>query len=453
MKHYIKILLFALATSVGVAYGQSGRELSIEECREMAIESNYNLKSSVEKVMLSEDLVAAYRANYFHDFSVRGGYLYSTTSFSQSITGGYLPIFVNGVMDSSSFAYMPDQEYELEVGSLFGASAVMTQPIYTGGKISSAVKLAKLGVEVSNLEKLQSEAEVLERVDNAFYQLIELEEVLKSAERYQAVVEEFYRVSHKGMQEGMINRNDVMKVTVRLNEAKLLTQRARNGVNLSRMNLCYLIGLPITTSQITPIDPLVQGLMVTDMSLDVTARPEYTMLEKQIEAKELDMKITRSDFLPSVSAIASYGYTNGVTLNDTKLLNSGSFTGGVILSIPIFHWGEGRRKVSAKQHDINIANNQMKDLTQQMQLELMQAINNYNESLLEVELTKQAVAQAEENMRLSRNHYDVGMESIADYLESQAIWQKAMSDMCGAKRKERTAYTRLLKCRGELYIP
>ncbi|MFI3292203.1 MAG: TolC family protein [Rikenellaceae bacterium] len=431
----------------------SAQALTLEQCRQMALDSNYKLKSSSEKILASEDLLKAYKTNNLPNFSLGGNYLYSSMSYSLAMAGGYLPIFTNGVMSSDTFAYMPDQNYELEVGSVFNVSAMATQPIYMGGQVSNAIKLARVGVKVSNLERQLSQTEVLELVDNAFYKVVELEELLLSAQKYEAVVEEFHTQMESAYNRGMKTRNDLLKVGVRLSEAKLMTQKATNGLRLATMNLCYTIGLPLSTAEVSlSSSNIEQGQQINDNSLDVTSRPEYAMLEEQIIAKELEVKITRGGYLPSLSAVASYGYANGVKINGATALNGTSFMGGVSLNVPIFHWGEGRRKTSAKQREVTMAQNQMADMKQLMSLELLQAINTYNESLLEVSLAQESVTQAEENMRLSKSHYDAGMETIADYLESQALWQKAMSDLCAARAGQRTSYTSYLKCRGELLV-
>lgn len=445
----VKILGFIAIISSLVVDAQD-RVYTLEECRTMAIETNYNLKSSNERVLISKDMLSAYKSNKLPNFSLNGNYLYSSFAFDLAMTGGYLPTFTDGVLNSGTVAYMPNQSYSLEMGHLFNTGVLMTQPIYMGGKVSNAIKLADLGVCVSQLDKQKSEVEVLELVDKAYYKVIEVEEVLKSAQKYQAVVKEFHRQIENAYNQGMKNRNDVMKISVRLNEAELLVQRAKNGLRLAKMNLFYTIGLPLTTQDISLVDPTPIDQVVDVDNLDISSRPEYAMLEKQIEVKKLDVKISRGDFLPSVAALASYNYLNGAKLNDYKLINSATFTGGVTVNVPIFHWGEGRRKISAKQREVTIAQNQMQDLTQQMQLELLQAANNYNESTLEVALTCEALKQAEENMRLSRSQYDNGMETLADYLESQAIWQQSMSNYYTAKSLQRTTYTHYLKCKGEL---
>ncbi len=441
------ILLGVLLPLIEVVGAQS---LTLERCREMALESSHNLNSSGERVLISEDLLAAYKTNRLPNLSLMGNYLYSTASFNATIEGGYLLTFTNGVYNSETTAYMPSQSYDLKVGHIFNAGAMLTQPIYMGGKVSNAIKLACVGVEVSSLERRMTESQVLEMTDNAFYKVLQVEEMLLSAQKYEEVLSEFYRQMQSAHSRGMKTRNDLLKVEVRLNEAKLLTQKATNALRLSKMNLCYVVGLPLLTEDVTLTDTLKEGVALDDNNLDITSRPEYEMLSRQITAKELEAKISRGEFLPSLSALASYSYMNGVTINDAKLINSASFTGGVMLNVPIFHWGEGRRKTSAKEREVTIAQNQMEDLSQQMTLELLQAINTYNESLLDVELSTSSVAQAQENMRLSRSQYDAGLETIADYLESQALWQQAMSELCTARAEQRTAYTRYQRCRGEL---
>ncbi len=448
-----------------VAEASAQQRLTLDECREMAIEHNFNLKSSNEKIAASEDIFAAYKTNNLPNISLSGNYLYTTASFTETISGGYLPTFspdattgelvpnivgtsADGSPIFSSYAYMPDMLFDFDFNSIFNFGALVTQPIYMGGKISNAIKLASVGVSVAKLDRKRTESEVIIEVDEAFYTTIKVEEMLVAAERYQEVVEEFHRQISNVANVGMAKRNDVMKVEVKLNEAKLMTRKAENALRLSRMNLCYSVGLPLSTHDVELVDHFDMDQRIASRELDITSRPEYAMLEHQIDAKELEVKLSRSEFLPSVSALVSGGYANGIQINSNPLLNTASFSGGVMVNVPIFHWGEGRRKTSAARREVEIARNQFEDLSQRMTLELMQSINNYEESVLEVELMEQSVAQAEENMRLCGNQFRVGMETIADYLESQALWQKAMSDLVDAKSSQRLSYSKYLKSRG-----
>lgn len=473
---YKFVLSLVIALAIGsledtFAQTNSSVRLTLEECRAMALENNYNLKSSSEQVERAKDILAQYKTNFLPNISLTGNALYSTSNLSYTLEGGYLPTFIpdattgelvpniagvaaDGSYIFNQYAYMPDIELDLSVDFFFSAGVQLTQAIYMGGKVSNAVKLAKKGVNIAELSKSLSKSDVIIEADRGYYTFLQVEDKLLSAKKYHEVVEEFYRTVGDAVEQGMATRNDLMKVEVRLNEAKLMLKQAENGLRLSRMNLCYITGLPLTTQELILADKLNSNSIETELmsmssdNLDVSQRAEYKMLEEQIEAKELEVKLNRSEYLPQISMLAGYNYAYGGVINDANLINGHGFTGGVMVQIPLFHWGEGRRKVSSSKREVNIAKNQFEDLTQKMTLELMQAVNNYQESVYEVELTKTALKQAEENMRMSRDGYESGMENLSDYLESQAMWQKSMSDLVDARAGERLSYTNYLKCAG-----
>ncbi len=461
-----KIYKVLFLLSLPLAVLAQPRSITLEQCRDMALENSYKLKSAGEKIEASNDLLKAYQTNKLPNFSVSGSYLYSTASFSEAIDGGYLPTFTpdlatgelvpnvvgyaeDGSAIFSSYAYMPDMLFNMEVGSTYNMGLQALQPIYMGGKVSTAIKLAEVGVEAAKIEQARSEADVILAADEAFYAYLKVEEIVRAADSFRTVTDEAHRQVESMLKNGMCTKNDLMKVQVKVNEAELQQLKARNGLILARMNLCYIIGLPVSTLELSVVDTF-DIYQSVDPALDITARAEYELLAKNIEAKDLEVKLAQSDFKPSVSAMASYSYANGLKLNGQKLLGSSpTFTGGVVVNIPIFHWGEGRRKVSAARREVSIAQNSKAEAEQMMTLQLMQAINAYNESQLQVALMERTVKQAEENLRQSGRLYSAGMETISDFLEAQAVWQKAMSDLVEAKSNQRLAYAAYCRCRGE----
>ncbi len=461
-----KIYKLALLLALPLTSVAQIQTITLEQCREMALESSFGLKSIDEKIAASEDMLKAYKSNNLPNLSLSGSYLYSTANFSEAIEGGYLPTFSpdlttgelvpnvvgyaeDGSAIFSSYAYMPDMLFDFEVGSLLSVGLQATQPIYMGGRVSTAIKLAQIGVDAAQIERARSKADVVLSADEAFYTYLKVEELLKSADAYRAVVDEFYRQVESMLKSGMCTKNDLMKVQVKVNEAELNQLKAKNGLILARMNLCYIIGLPISTLDLKLVD-IFDTQQSIDRALDVTARPEFDLLAKSVEAKELEVKLAQSDFLPSISAMATYNYANGLKLNGESLFGSTpSFTGAIMVNIPIFHWGEGRRKVSAARRAVVIAENTQADLVQKMTLELMQSINAYHEAQLQVALMERTVEQAQENLRLSGREYTAGMETISSYLEAQAMWQKAMSDLVEAKANQRLAFATYSRSRGE----
>jgi outer membrane protein TolC len=85
-----------------------------------------------------------------------------------------------------------------------------------------------------------------------------------------------------------------------------------------------------------------------------------------------------------------------------------------------------------------------------MDLEVQQARDRLSESQLEVEMNTLALEQAEENLKTTRNQYEVGMESLADYLEAQTLWQQASLTLLESKIALRLNETYYLKATGKL---
>ena len=119
-----------------------------------------------------------------------------------------------------------------------------------------------------------------------------------------------------------------------------------------------------------------------------------------------------------------------------------------MLKIPLFHFGEWQHKVRSAKAAYQITQMDQEDLNEKMQLELLQAANLVQESALEVSITNKSVELAEENMRMSRKQYDVGVEPLSDYLEAQTLWQQACASAVDARCNYLLAYTKYLKARG-----
>ena len=120
------------------------------------------------------------------------------------------------------------------------------------------------------------------------------------------------------------------------------------------------------------------------------------------------------------------------------------------LKIPIYHWGEGRNKVKAVKAEQEMARLQQEELSQMMQLEVAKTRFNVEDAAARVKMTEKSLSQAEENLQVSRNRYEVGMETITNYMEAQAQWQKAWSDAIDARAELRLSETYYLKATGKL---
>ena len=122
--------------------------------------------------------------------------------------------------------------------------------------------------------------------------------------------------SGKGPDEaaGMSDRNDVLKVEVKVNEGALNLKRTENAVRLAKMNLCHYIGYPLDSEVDVAESSLPESGSVSG-SADISGRPEYQMLDKKVQAAAQQVRMTRTDALPQTGIFAGYGYTHGLTVS------------------------------------------------------------------------------------------------------------------------------------------
>jgi outer membrane protein TolC len=463
MNHIKYILAFICVSIVFPVSAQQA--LTLEQCRILALENNKQIIISAQNRKMARYDVRSYRANYFPKLSATGNYLFTTANMEKTIPGNYLPTFVpdangqlvpniltniDGMPLFKEYAYFPDMNLDLKPNGTYMAGLRLEQPIYTGGKITSAYRMSQIGEEIAKLNEVKTRTEVILQSDKAYWTYVQILEFAKTADAYKELILQLLKDVENAYNAGMKPRNDLLKVQVKLNEAELQVLQAKNGVRLSRMNLCHVIGLPLTT-EIEVVEDQFAALSFNSLSSpDITTRPEYEMLSKQIKLKEQQIKLARSEFLPNIGVAGNFGYANGLKLNGDKLLDKTSFSAVVSVSIPLFHWGEGHNKIRSATTERNISISQRDELSEKMELELQQAGNSLEESRMEVILTTRSLEQADENMRESRNRYDAGMETISDHLEAQTLWKQAWSEHIRAKTAARLSETEYLKAAGRL---
>lgn len=461
-KHIIITAL--LASVMPLHYVAAQNPLSLEECRAMAIENNKQMQAARFTVDKTRFDVRAYKANYLPQFTLQGGYLLKDSKLNKTIEGGYLPTFVpdgsggmvpnivgeiNGNPVFGQYAYFPDMELELKMNNTLIAGVNVLQPVYTGGKLNAGNRMTKKGHEIARLNEKLTRSEVIVLTDEAYWQHVQANEMVEVAKKYMETVSELYINVSDAFAAGIKSRNDLLKVQVSLNEADLGLKRAENAVRITRMNLCHVIGLQLN-ERIILTGTLGDAAIDIRQGHDVHSRPEYQMLQKQMDIKDDEVKYLVGDYLPTVAVSGGYNYAYGMKLNGTPLLDNGSFNAMVSVSIPLFGKWEGGNKVRSVRAEQEALRSRRNEAAEKMQLEIMQAMNAYEESLLEVALTAHAVEQAGENLKVSRDHYEAGMETLTGYLEAQASWQKCMGEEINAKATLRLNETRYLKAAGRL---
>lgn len=415
---------------------QQPMKLSMEQCRDMALTTSEELKQADNRLRQAEldDKIAA---------TAR------LPKIEGSATGAYV---------------LPDIEMtgmELAMRGTYMAGLTLTQPIYTGGKISAGRQMARLGRQIADQQLRMTRMDVLVDADNAYWSYIAVRRKVRLLESYSTQMDTIYKQTSSAVAAGMAIENDLLRIEAKRTEIEYQLQRARNGADLCRMALCNVIGAPLDTA-IEPTDTTFNIESPTAMSLDIARRPEVGLLEKQIDVNMQRIRDARSEMLPTVGLSAGYSYYgniklkgfadmgNGTTVPYTQVFRDGIGIAMLAVKIPIFHWGESRKKMHKARYELDNSQLELQRNMRLMSIEAQQAVQNVEDGYRMIHTAESGLRQAEENLRVMRNRYAAAMSPLTDLLDAQSQWQQAQSNLIEAQTQYMIYRTDYLRATGQL---
>ena len=146
--------------------------LTLEQCRTLALENNKRMAAAAKQTAAARYTQQSYWANFFPNFSANGTGLYSTSKGSFALPGGNLPTFMPGAdglpVPTGGFAYFPGVELNYKVRTVWMGGIQVEQPLFMGGKIWAAYRMATLGKEMARINETLTATEVILETDNAY---------------------------------------------------------------------------------------------------------------------------------------------------------------------------------------------------------------------------------------------------------------------------------------------
>lgn len=460
MNQSIKYLLstvVVLMTVLGNSFGQ--KVMTLEECRKQAVDFNKELKNAAlqNKEALANQEVA--RTAYLPKVSGSATLMHSPTFDGISMPGYFLPTAESaeaaqaGNFTGTSDVWNPGINLAMDNLTLIYGGLSIEQPVYAGGKIKYSNQQADAGVEIAGMALDLKYSEIIEKTDQAFWNVAMVESNIKIALEYIEMLTELEDQMTAMYEVGLQPASEKLKVSVQKNEAELNLMRAKNGLKVARMYLNQIMGQPLRTDIQIDYDPEEQVALINlaaESKVATSNRNELKILEKQKEISELDAKITRADYLPTVGVSAQY--TN-YWIND--LYEEVDFQPmlAASVSIPIFQWGQGKKKQRAAQLRIEQAQTDLSNTNDLINLEVMQVQVELEEAFEAIQIAQKNIEESKESLEETRASFDVGLNTTTDMLNAQAQWVEAQAQLTQATAEFRVLETRWERVTGNLYRP
>ena len=219
-------------------------------------------------------------------------------------------------------------------GTIAGVTAM--QPIFAGGQIVNGNKLAKVGEEVSQLQLQLSENEVERNAEQYFWQFVSLQEKMKTVQAVDDLLKDIRKNVEVAVKAGVTMRNDLLQVQLRQNDIESQKVKLQHGISIVRMLMAQYCGLQDTTFVLSYDDVVSSPVHLRkDHQQALLGTSEYQLLNKQVEATNLQYKMEIGKNLPSLAVGAGYNYHNILDNDHTFGMVFAS------VSVPISDWWGG----------------------------------------------------------------------------------------------------------------
>lgn len=489
--------IIAAALCVLPTYAGAQQVLTLDECRQMAVENNNSLKTAQQKIKVAGYDRNIALANYFPKITATGTYMYTSrdwklidddkaaeiqnagTTLQNDVTDKMMQIMsdkdvMTKYMTDAAFKKLIDglqttdiatpinaigqhitEALTLDMHNLCGAVVSVQQPVFMGGKIVASNQMAKYAEELAQSQYDAEHAQVLADIEQAYWQIVSIAAKKNLAENYADLLRQMGKDVDALVAEGFATPSDALTIKVKMNEAEMLYTKATNGLALAKMLLCKECGLPLD-SEITLADETLDAIPVPQMSPVISdeevyaARPEIKSLDLAKKIYDKKVAVVRADGLPTVAVMANYAVTNPNVFNGFQNKFGGFFSAGVLVNVPIFHGTEAIQKTRKAKAEAALTQYRLDDAKEMISLQVAQLRQQEGEALEKLTMAEINLENAEENLRVATAGWNEGMIASNVVLQAQTAWLQAHSEYIETGVELQMCSVNLAKAEGRL---
>lgn len=476
-------ILFFLPVSSGAQ-----RLLTLDSCRAMALRNNKQISVSKAKQDVAANLRKSARTKYLPHVSALGGYFWTSKEVSilnddqksalnnlgtntatqlQSSLKPYASILTPtlqaqlmsdlGVVSTAlnQTGQRVVDAFRTDTRNVFAGTVMFTQPVFMGGAIVAMNKMADINEELAANSLEAKRQATLFSIDQAYWQVVSLRHKEKLAQSFVELVKKLDNDVQKMVEEGVATKSDRLNVSVKVNEAEMALMKVTDGLTLSKMLLCELCGLPVN-EQVNLADEESDNIALSDVAalpdveLAKQNRPELKMLQNTVDLANQTTNLLKAGNLPKVLLTGGYAISNPNNFNGFEKKFAGFWNVGVLVHVPIWNWGDVRYKVRASKGAATIANLELDEAREMIDLQVSQKAFLVNESNKKLAMAQSNIARAEENLRTANLGFKEGVIPSTTVIEAQTAWLQAQSQKIDAEIEVKLSQVELQKALGTL---
>lgn len=497
MRKWNKKTIIACLTFLAVQTAVA-QTLTLDSCRQMALRANKQLNIGELKKDIAANTRKAARTAYLPKINAIGAYAWTSKEISllnnlqkntlgnlgtnaiqgatgfltNSITsmvqeGKLSPQEAAAIQQKLQSAFPTLQALGNETGekikdafrtdtrNMWMGSVMLTQPLFMGGAITAANRMADINERMALTQLENQQTQTLYDVDEVYWLVVSLKNKQRLAEKFDTLVGKLNADVQAMIREGIATKADGLKVAVKKNESEMTLSQVNDGLAMARMLLCQKCGLPLDSDIIladeesTRITPLqTPNVNNNDVSTAIEHRAEIKLLEDATELTRQVTRLTRAAYLPQAALTGGYMTSNPNLYNGFSKHFGGMWNIGVMLRIPVWNWFEGVYKVRATKAATVIAEYELSEAKELIELQVNQCKYKAAEAIRRLQRAQNNIRSAEENLRCANIGFKEGVMESTDVIAAQAAWQQAQSQKIDAEIEVRMSQLALNKALG-----
>ena len=328
----------------------------------------------------------------------------------------------------------------------------LSQPIYTGGKISNNIKAGEKAVSAELSHTNHVKNDLIYKVKEAYYNLLTAQQKKLVAELSRKVIQAHRDDLENMHQQGLVPKNEILKADIKLAEVELMILKANNGIDLIRKSLLNLLGMDLNTEIVPDDDLSFEPLIIEQEDALQTAfekRPELRALNFNISSLEHIKRAAKGDYWPMISFVGNYEYGKpGLNRLQNEWMDY--WTVGVVAKWKLWDWGETRSKVAQSRASMEKLIQNKYNIQNAIRLDIDRALLKKKEAMESVEVYQKIKMQAEENYRLVKDRFKQGLETNSEFLDAETQLTKARIEELTAIAEYQIAVANLERAMGRL---
>ena len=364
------------------------------------------------------------------------------------VKGEYLPSLSLNASANKSITKNQNEDKN-HINNPYSANLGLSWLLYDFGKRGATTDQMKAYLDSDSFNYNAALHDLLLNVNQAYFDLLANQEVLKSAQESVKSYKKSYEETSRRYQLGMVSLSDKLLAQTTFQKSELAVLQAQNAIEKSSATLAALLNLPAGTHFDLMLPPKDRDITVleTDMTVEqmieaaLAQRPEMKSALSSQEAARFGIDIAKAGHYPSLSATGTANY-NDYWSGHNPYQTSGNF--GLSVSVPLFNGFKTAYNVNRAMYQYEQAVSGAQDTKESIEKEVYTAYQDYMTAVSSHRVNGEVLKSAKESERVAFVSYKAGKESILNLLTAQA-------QLAEARQGVAVSFYNVLTAKAKLY--